>query len=267
MNARRFAALGLALLGGMAAVPAAAAATPGSAIARWALFEGNAHPPRAAGRCAARRRAAHGVHGTRWPGDPLLGLLRRRRHVALSVLPRPGRPLALCRALLRRRGGGLGRVRLRDLRPARAAHALAREPHLVRHGRRRAGRGAELPRRRPVLRGEPRGRDPHPVPGLGAGAGLQPALHRQPLPQPQRARPRPGLEDAATVGRGHAKRAARRVREGRGDPRRAAAPATSTSIPSRASSAGTRSLPSTPPTRSSTCATPSPASPPTGTCS
>ena len=45
MNARRFAALGLVLLGGMAAVPAAAAATPGSAIARWALFEGKlTHP-------------------------------------------------------------------------------------------------------------------------------------------------------------------------------------------------------------------------------
>ncbi len=40
MNARRFVALGLAFLGCMAAVPAAAAATPGSAIARWALFEG-----------------------------------------------------------------------------------------------------------------------------------------------------------------------------------------------------------------------------------
>lgn len=38
-------ALGLALLGGMAVVPAAAAATPGSAIARWALFEGTlTHP-------------------------------------------------------------------------------------------------------------------------------------------------------------------------------------------------------------------------------
>ena len=251
----------------MAAVPAAAAATPGPAVARWALFEATLTHP------APPADALRGVElrteftGTRWPGDPLLGLLRRRRHLALSVLPRPGRPLALCRALLRRRGGGLGRVRLRDLRPARAAHALAREPHLVRHGRWRAGRGAELPRRRPVLRGEPRGRDPHPVPGLGAGAGLQPALHRQPLPQPQRARPRPGLEDAARV-RTRAREACSPASTRR--PRRSStssAPATSTSIPSRASSAGSRSLPSTPPTRSSTCATPSPASPPTGTCS
>ncbi|HYN05562.1 MAG TPA: DUF5060 domain-containing protein, partial [Vicinamibacteria bacterium] len=45
MNARRSAALSLALLGRLVAVPAASAAPPGSAVAQWALFEGTlTHP-------------------------------------------------------------------------------------------------------------------------------------------------------------------------------------------------------------------------------
>ena len=85
-------------------------------------------PRRQPTRCAPSGCARSSRHPmARWPA---LGLPRRRRHLALSVLPRPGRPLALCRALLRRRGGGLGRVHMHRFS---VHHALILAAHGWRH--------------------------------------------------------------------------------------------------------------------------------------